>query len=159
MPISVTNTAPDRQNKERGFSLLEILIVLALLGLVIAIATPRLSVYAQALQFSKKSQGTIYSLKRHRAEAVINKRGRWIVFGDGSLPFQTGRDVDVFRFEIPEGWTASGPPIYISEGGHCRESPELVLSDSISQRRAAYEILTPDCTAREIKTPLETQNP
>ena len=164
MPILVVNTAPNIGRKSRsrhdsGFSLLEILIVLALLGLVIGLATPRLAVYSQALQFSKKSQGVIYSLKRQRADAVINKRARWILFEPGSLRAPVGNDVDVRPLELPKGWTGSGPPLYISAAGHCRASPAVILSDPASQRRAVYEILAPDCTAREIKAPLKDSPP
>jgi len=159
MPISVTNAARDKPDKERGFSLLEILIVLALLGLVIGITTPRLAVYAQALQFSKKSQAAIYALKRYRADAVLRKRALWIVFEDTNLPLQRRNDVDVVPFEIPEGWSVSGAPLYISAAGHCRGSREVVLSDNAVQRRAVYEVLAPDCTAREIKAPIDDETP
>lgn len=140
--------------KERGFSLLEILIVLAILGLVIGITAPRLTVYAQALQFSKKSQGVIYSLKRHRAEAVVHKRARWLVFQDNAPPRPAHSDVDIIALDLPKDWTARGTPLFISAAGHCRGSHEIILSDPVSQRQAAYEILSPDCTAREIKAPL-----
>jgi len=141
--------------KERGFSLLEILIVLAILGLVVSLAAPRLTVYAQALQFSKKSQGVIYSLKRHRAEAVVNKRARWVMLGENAAQRTAQTSVDIVPIGLPEGWTAEGEPLFISASGHCRGSRQIIISDPISQRQAAYEVFSPDCTAQEIKAPLE----
>ena len=135
-------------NKTAGFSLLEMLIVLALLGLVIGISTPRLTLYASALEFSKKSQTIIYSLKRHRTQALINKRARLIIpNGQDSAPL-IQNSTDQIALELPEGWTASGEPLYISASGHCRGG--LISLTGPSQRTIDYRISSPDCTATEI---------
>lgn len=159
MPISEPKPARRKHSKDSGFSLLEILIVLALLGLVIGIATPRLSVYAQALKFSKTSQGVMLSLKRQRADAVVNKRARWIIIEPAKRPSGPQNEADLVPLDLPEGWTASGAPIFISAAGHCRGVSKLSLFDPISQREAVYEVLSPDCTARDIKPALEDASP
>ncbi len=159
MLISAARRPDFAARPEGGFSLLEVLIVLALLGLVMGIAAPRLTVYAQALQFSKISRGTIYSLKRDRADAVINKRARWVIIDKSRPPPPVQNDVDIIPLELPKDWTGRGGPIFISAAGHCRGVDRVVLSNPQSRREAAYEILSPDCTAREINAPAQEGPP
>jgi type IV fimbrial biogenesis protein FimT len=60
--------------RQRGFSLVELLIVVAVLGLVLMLGLPNISAWLQNTQIRNSAEGTISGLQLARAEALRRNR-------------------------------------------------------------------------------------
>ena len=107
----------------RGFTLLELLIVLALLGLATAIAMPNLErLYASATRASERD----YVLDQVAAlgrEAMLNGRA-YVVFGNVPPPgpddLARQADYETYLVDIPEGWRLQFErPLFVLANGVC----------------------------------------
>ena len=108
---------------QRGFTLLELLVVLALLGLVTAIATPNLQrLYVSATQASERD----YVLDQVSAlgrEATLRGRA-YVVFGNVPPPDPaeavSHADFETYDVDIPEGWRLEfDRPLVVLANGVC----------------------------------------
>jgi general secretion pathway protein H len=124
-----------RSRSDAGFTLLELLVVLALMGLVLAIVTPRLDLGASALRADERALvGALRLARDHAIRAERETRftldlanGRWAVTdagAEGALSgrsdltvtadaAETGRRVAAVRF-MPDG-TATGAEFVLTK--------------------------------------------
>ncbi len=130
----------------RGFTLLELLIVLALLGLATAIAMPNLErLYASATRASERD----YVLDQVAAlgrEAMLNGRA-YVVFGNAPPPdpgdLTRHADYETYLVDVPEGWRlALEKPLVVLANGVCLGGA-LTLSHESDEAGAVYVELAP----------------
>ena len=96
-------------------SLLEILVVLAIAGVLIAVTAPSLDRYFDALSFQSKTSEIGRDIARMRITALVEGR---------VLAFPQRDDRGALSFEgltepLPEGWTIGGGPIVFLDTGAC----------------------------------------
>lgn len=113
----------------RGFTLMEIMVVMALAGLVLAVSVPAAARFYESMQYraAVRDVVTVLSTARHRAvqqgrvtDVRINPRAREVILDDSTkqLPAPLGfsvstaaelnnRDTAVIRF-YPEGGSSGG---------------------------------------------------
>lgn len=103
----------------RGFTLMEMIIVLALSALVIGLAAPRLQATLDAVTRSGEREQVIRQIERLPLRA--RAQGRSIV-RDPAQPPGARLDADVLP-DLPEGWSVIAlQPIQVEADGLCRES-------------------------------------
>ena len=106
-----------------GFTLLELLVVLALLGLATAIAMPNLErLYASVTRTSERDHvlDQVAALGR---EAMLNGRA-YVVFGSTTPPevAEAARyaDYETYVMDVPEGWRLElDRPLVVLANGVC----------------------------------------
>jgi type IV fimbrial biogenesis protein FimT len=105
-----------------GFTLPELLIVLAIVGVLLAAGMPGLRTYTQNQQLANAANAFLGALNLARSEAI--RRGRrvdlaprdgskwesgWVVFanklGDANLQFDTGDELIYSHEQLPSGFT------------------------------------------------------
>jgi prepilin-type N-terminal cleavage/methylation domain len=96
MPMLRTGTLPRTDSSERGFTLLEIIIVLGMMGLVLGLAFPLFGLRDPLREASRQLVGTIYSLhdaaisskETHRLNLDIDQQIYWV-----TMPTRDGEPV------------------------------------------------------------------
>jgi len=139
---------PEPVDFEAGFSLLEVLIVLAIMGLILSLVGVRLVNSIDGTRFSKQSEATLADVKLFRAQAMLDKHPLIILTTDNTVDLQTWPQNFHRRFDIPKGWTVSGEPIKISEGGICYGGA-VKISNS-NGRSARYILSPPRCELNRV---------
>ena len=113
----------EARRPRRGFTLLELLVVLAVLGLATALAMPNLQrLYTAATQASERD----YVLDQFSAlgrEAMMRGRA-YVVFGNAPPPdpAETARyaEYETYVVDVPEGWRlALDRPLVVLANGVC----------------------------------------
>lgn len=139
--------AKTRPEAESGFSLLEMLIVLAIMGLMLSLVGVRSITAIESTRFASTADGGIASIRLLRAEAMLNDMPLYVI-GSGTLALHNGQ---IRALDLPQGWTVSGDNILISKTGICNGG-QLTLQDP-TNRRATYALSPPLCEPRRIETP------
>jgi general secretion pathway protein H len=127
--------------RERGFTLVELMIVLAILALVAAIAFPRLLNRAPGTSLGAASEELRAALATARSAAIAEDREVWVAGGTGSYRIDGARhdllSAAGVRIEVPRGRIAffpsggsSGGRIVLRGGG----STEQLDIDSLTGR-------------------------
>ena len=136
-----------RASLRLGFTLLELLVVLALLGLATAIAMPNLErLYASATRASERD----YVLDQIAAvgrEAALNGRA-YVVFGNAQPPGAADAarypEYETYVVDVPEGWRLQlDRPLVVRANGVCLGAA-LTLSHA-EERAVRVELAPPYC--------------
>lgn len=140
-------------NPESGFSLLEMLIVLSIMGLMLSLVGARFMTSIESTRFARTADAGISSIKLLRAEAMLY-----------NLPLRvigTGEDAHIIarkhqrRLDLPKGWTVTGDTLVISKTGIC--SGGKITLQGPSTRKAIYQLAPPLCEPRRVPTPRSSQ--
>ncbi len=113
----------EHRSRRSGFTLLELLIVLALLGLATAIAMPNLErLYAAATRTSERDHvlDQVAALGR---EAMLRGRA-YVVFGSAQAPSDNEAaryaEYETYVVDVPEGWRLElDRPLVVRANGVC----------------------------------------
>ena len=135
MPISVTCRRISWMHFAGGFTLLEIMVVLALMALAVGIVLPRLDVLVDGFGAASERETVIEAVAS--LGLVARNQGRQIRF-DGNLVDLPG--------EIPTGWEVipEGEAIVFHPSGACDGGQVRVLGRN---REFVYELAPPRCRA------------
>jgi len=135
---------PGLRRQERGFSLLELLIVLILLGVLATVAAPAMGRFLDNLEFRKQTAKVMATLRYARLMAITRGKTVRMSLGDDELslllegavtevrPFDAGEDAaialdpEVIVFS-PQGYATPGS-VNIRVG----DREQLVLIDPLS---------------------------
>lgn len=120
----------------RGFSLLEMIVALAIAAVIIAFATPSMFRNLQALEFAAEHDSVLREIRALRGRALLEQR----VFAFPPEGENTFRDL---RVPPPVGWIAEGEPIYFLETGICLGG-EITISNGKGRIRTTV-FAAPDC--------------
>ncbi|WP_323032940.1 prepilin-type N-terminal cleavage/methylation domain-containing protein [Paracoccus sp. (in: a-proteobacteria)] len=125
-PVTI---APDR-----GFSLLELLVVLALISFMTALVAPRLKNTVDAISRSGERADAVRQLERL---PLLARR-------DGtSLSFDKGQALSVSGLELPQGWSVQVlDRLQIAANGYCAPALLDVTTPAGGER---WMLGTPDC--------------
>lgn len=98
---------PQGAVRRSGFTLLELLVVLVLLGLMTSVALPRMQRWHDAVQ--ARAQGAALLDELRAAAFAAGARRTRLVLSAASLQEPTEKVADgLLRLTLPSGWTATG---------------------------------------------------
>ncbi len=127
-----------RRAGQHGFSLIELLVAMAIMGVALAVISPSIFRNLDAVRFSTAHDALLREIRALRVRALLEKRV-YAFPPEGEDPF--------FQLENtpPEGWTASvdGDPIYFLETGICLGGTITVTNGKGRFRRTVFA--APDC--------------
>ena len=128
-----------RRSGQRGVTLLEILVVLAIMGVLIAVTAPSAGRYLDALTFNTKVREIARDVSQMRITALVERRALFFPQADAQ-----GRATYVGLSEsLPEGWEISGGPIIFYESGACAGGELTIRTDK--EREARLFFTAPHC--------------
>jgi len=131
-------------SSEAGFSLLEILVVLALMGIMLSVVSVRLVGTAESVYFKKTADDIMANILPLRANAILNDEPRILTLTANSVQRLPLSQRKIARpINLPEGWRVEGDDIFISKTGVCFGG-DITLSDNTG-RRASYKFVPPAC--------------
>ena len=125
---------------QRGFTLLELLIVLAMMGLLGALALPALGKLIDSIRYRNERSSII---------AQINSLGYRDYLLAQDYEFSTGNVAQVLKdgkpaLNVPEGWTLKLPkPIHYQFNGYC--SGGTVIVTAPDGKADTLELQAPSC--------------
>ncbi len=128
-----------RRRRQHGVSLLEILVVLAIIATLVAVTAPSLDRYLDALAFNGKTQTIARDIARMRITALVERR---MLF----FPQTDERGAPVYEGlsePLPEGWAIEGQPIVFLESGAC-SGGELTVT-APGDRTVVLKFNAPHC--------------
>jgi|GEM_PF-1476604 len=130
---------PSKRKSQHGISLLEILVVLAIMGALIAITAPSAGRYLDALTFKTKTEEIARDIARMRIQALVERRILFFPQAD-----ERGAAAYVGLSEsLPEGWTIEGEPVVFFESGACTGGELLVTTPE--DRAVRLKFTAPHC--------------
>jgi len=100
MPTSAART--EQTFRQRGFTLVELLVVLAILGLLTALAPPAYDRLRESTQYRKTLRQLIVDLKLARSQAQA--RGQWV-------SFEMALDHNRYRWHPSQAWASIPAPL------------------------------------------------
>ena len=135
MPISVTCRQTEPQSPQGGFTLLEMMVVLALMALAVGIVLPRLDVLVDGFGAASERETLVEAVAS--LGLIARSEGRQIRF-TGDLADLPG--------EIPSGWQVipERGAIVFHASGACEGGNVRVLGRN---REFVYELAPPRCRA------------
>lgn len=141
MPIFRPKTKGSSDLNDDGFSLLEILIVLAIMGLMMTLVAPRLVSSIEAVRFARTADLGAQQISQLRAQAILRKQP--IIFAPSGGAEPDVNALSVTALDLPEGWSVSGDVMRISATGLCTQG-QFRLSNPNGQF-ANYQFTPPSC--------------
>ena len=127
-----------------GFTLLELIVVLALVGLVMVLAVPNLENLYQG--FTRKAeQGRMLNRIAGLGREAMLKGRAYAVFGTGDgadevgdAPYVPG--YETYELEIPAGWEVNlDRPLLVRANGVCLGATLTLLHEGVSKARVVLE--------------------
>lgn len=123
-----------RVRRAAGFSLLELLVVLALISFMTALVAPRLKNTVDAISRSGERADAVRQLER--LPLLARRAGR-------ALVAERGQALAVEGMTLPDGWSARAlEPLRIEASGYCNQGLLEVAAPGFIER---WTLAAPDC--------------
>lgn len=132
---------------ESGFSLLEVLVVLAIIGVLLSVGGTFIIGSVESVRFSQAADEAVSDILTHRHEAFIRGKTHYIINHQNSIDEQFS--AEIIRWNIPAGWKVSGDVIRITDQGLCVGGGSVKIED-LSGRKATYEIQSLSCRIKKL---------
>ncbi|MDQ7018983.1 MAG: prepilin-type N-terminal cleavage/methylation domain-containing protein [Robiginitomaculum sp.] len=129
-----------------GFSLMEVMVTLAIISIVVSLATASLSNSLQSARFASLSKAAATEVRNYRAKALLLGQSAVIVTDTSEPPTETIRNV--WRLSLPKGWKTQGDAIEITPSGMCLGGEILMINPK--GRRALYRFAPPECIPKRV---------
>lgn len=139
MPCTNLHTSAAQTNG--GFSLMEVMVTLAIISIVVSLTTASLSSSLQSARFSSQSKAAAAEVRNYRAKALLLGQSAVIVT-DTSDPPDTAI-ANVWHLSLPKGWRTEGEAIALTPSGMCLGGRILMINPQ--GRRALYDFSAPEC--------------
>lgn len=136
-------------NRNAGFSLLEVMVTLAIIGIIVTMATVSLSSSLESARFSSISKAAADQVRTLRARALLRGQNATIITNTAAKP--SAAIVNVWQLSLPQNWRTEGAAIDITASGMCLGGQITIISPK--GRRAMYAFAPPYCLPVRLTTP------
>jgi prepilin-type N-terminal cleavage/methylation domain-containing protein len=134
---------------EHGFSLLELMVVLAIMGIMLSLVGLRLNENIEGSRFMRTSEAAMADILIFRADAVMSAQPRSLIPHSAQAEaIKARRRENLRRFDLPTGWRVEGDIIEISPSGVCSGGTLAVTNPQ--GRRVVYRLRAPRCTPERL---------
>ncbi|WP_371396358.1 Tfp pilus assembly protein FimT/FimU [Fretibacter rubidus] len=156
MPISPVHKSNQNAKQCRaksaadaGFSILEIIIVLTIMGIMLSLVGARMMTSLEATRFARTVDAAMADIRLIRADAMLSKQPRYIVT-DSSIRSldEATPTAHIKALSVPPDWRVMGNTITISPSGVCAGGRFRIIAPD--GRRADYVIAPPKCEATRL---------
>lgn len=140
-------------NSELGFSLLEIIVVLAIMGLMLSLVGARMINTIESNSFIRTADAAIADILLVRSDAMLNGESRAFVTHSVLNTELDSRNLQSLRrFDVPEDWIVEGQTIDISPSGVC--SGGYISIRNSQGRLVVYRLNPPKCNPIRVRAHL-----
>lgn len=141
------HNAPTGEGSARhGFSLMEVMVTLAIISIVVSMATVSLSNSLESARFASLSKAAANEVQNFRAKALLLGQNAIIATDTSTLPIAV---IDnVWRLPLPEGWSTEGDAIALTPSGMCLGGQILMINPK--GRQVMYDFAPPKCTPKRV---------
>lgn len=147
MPIYLGRVT--RIETDSGFSLLEILVVLAIMSVMMVLVGTRMTSAIEATRFFRVSENAVADIQTMRVRSMLHQYEHIIVPPSHDLPtLKAWQDTKISTYDIPPDWAAEGDIIKISKHGIC--SGGMISFTGPAGRKVSYKLIGPSCTAERV---------
>ena len=144
MPTSRLNRAETTSPDEAGFSLLEIIVVLAIMALMLSLVGARMVNTIDSNSFIRTSEAAVADVLIVRSDAMLSGEPRSFVTHSVNEDEMQARGLQSLRrFDVPEGWTVEGDVIDISPSGVCTGG--YISIKNAQGRKVVFRLSPPKC--------------
>lgn len=148
MPISPLKTS-HTPSREAGFSLLEIIVVLAIMGIMLSVVGARMVGAVESNRFIRTAEASIADVLLIRSDAMLSGAARSLVTESVTEDEVDARELQSLRrFDVPEGWIVEGDVIDISASGVC--SGGYISMKNPEGRLAVFRLIAPKCEPERV---------
>lgn len=149
LKFTVSRKAAHTAPHEQGFSLLELMVVLAIMGIMLSLVGARLNENIEGSRFIRTSEAAMADVLMVRADAIMNAQPRSLIPHSTRAKKLEGRRAEnMRRFDVPEGWRVEGEIIEISPSGVC--SGGVLAVTNPQGRRVVFRLRAPRCTPERL---------
>ena len=135
-----------RFGRKDGFSLLEIIVVLAIMGLMLSIISVDLGRSIDAARFVKTAEAAVGDVKLLRVDALMYQEIRVMVTDDTpAASLRNFSQSQVKRYSVPKDWVVNGQMIKILSSGACLGGQ--VIFNNPQGRKIEFTLSPPKCEA------------
>jgi len=124
-----------------GFSLMEVMVTLAIISIVVSLATASLSNSLQSARFASLSKAAAAEIRNYRAKALLLGQSGAVVTDTSEPPSPAIQNI--WRLSLPKGWKTQGEAINMTPSGMCLGGEILMISPH--GRQALYRYEPPQC--------------
>ena len=129
-------TKKNARQRQRGVTLLEILVVLAIIGALVAVSAPAFDRYLDAIAFKSRTEAIGRDISRMRVTALLERRMLFFPQTDErGEPAYEG-----LSEPLPDGWEIEGQPVVFFDSGACAGG---VLTVTAPNGRTAQLVFNP----------------
>ena len=129
--------------RQYGFSLLEMLVVLAIMGIVLSVVSVRMVSSIESTRFVKTAEMAVRDIKLLRLEAMLDKKSIKIFGSSDRESEKSSANIEIHRLNLPNDWTVAGDDILISTTGFC-SGGYITIKDQ-SGRKIQFNLTPPKC--------------
>lgn len=127
------------ESPQRGFTLLEILVVLLLMAFLVGLALPRAINVYESMRFASE---------RDTVLVALSGLGRRALTAGDTVNIRTARDLSLIGLDLPETWQVSViEPLTLSPNGSCGNG---IFSFTGRGRAATVRVAAPFCKSEVI---------
>ena len=144
LPRHGARPAPRRRLRRIGFSLLELLIVLAVVGLLAALALPNLRQLYQSAARTTERERILDQIAALGREALAHRRN-YVLYGAGASA-DADPTYEVRRLDLPAGWTlALDRPLRVRATGVCLGAQATLRHADAAEPIVRLDLQPPYC--------------
>jgi len=127
-----------------GFSLLEMLVVLSIIGVMLTLVSVRSMTILENVSFRNKSMTAIAEIQSYRMQAMLDQRNLVIFNTSTNKALWSDLNSEQIKYlNVPDDWSVTGDEIQITNLGMCLGG--VIKIDGNNGRSKTFQLGVPKC--------------
>lgn len=129
---------------------------MAIMSIMLSVVAAPMVRTVEATRFIRSAEAIVSDLTETRTAALLSSQNKIVLTNAAQMKQIATADKNKVRyFNLPQGWSASGDPIYILKSGLCLGG-EVELRNG-KGRSVSYRLKPPQCAAERITAPIASR--